>query len=862
MLRLLPWSVVASAAALTAAVPASAAPGDLTTIAGGPGGGLATGLGLIPSAVAVDGGRLVVADQQNGSIRAVALATGEATALAGTGAAGASSAVLTTGRSGALTQLPGYAAGLAGPLALAIAPDGDVIFSVGAGGTIRRLDRTTGTVSRIAGTGTFSSAAPGDGGPATDAGLSLVRGIAIDRAGAILLADGGSGRVRRIDPDTGRIATVVGGGAALGDGGPAAAARLSDPRQLAIDPSTGDLLIAEFGAHRVRRVAAGADGLIDGADTITSVAGDGTAATAATLGDGGPATAARLNAPAGIAVLDGGVLAIAEGTGNRLRVVRADGTITTATALGAPAGLAVRGARIYAAETSAVTRRVQEVTIDPATGALAAPGSIRTVAGNGSSGYSGHGTPAVEAQLGDPRAVTVAPDGSYYIADNLNARVRRLDPVSGRITTVVGSGTTCASAADPTCVEGVDALEAKLVRPWDVAVARDGSVYVLESNAVISRISRLDPATGRLTRVAGGAVGFAGDGGPAKDARFQEAQGIVLSADDRFLYVADTNNRRVRRIDLQADEVRTLAGTGAAGTGGDGGPATVATFQGMLGIALSVEGDVLVTDNTAHAVRRIDVATGIVDTVFAGEGHEDDHDHDHEAGELQGVARVADLGDGRLVLADHTGHAVFEAVRHEDHYDLARLSGTGTRDFSGESGFSPGVALAAPYDVAIAPGRVLLIADGGNNRIRRVELAAPRQDEEVPPPPPVEQPAPSPAPPVVAAPRGIVAAAPLIGRAQRTLRRLAAGVVVGTRVTGAARVRVELRVSRAAARRLGVRSVVLARATGAGSVRVKPSAAVRRALRRARGPLRVTVRVVASAPGTRTVTRQRAVTFR
>src|SRR5690606_37556532 len=140
----------------------------------------------------------------------------------------------------------------------------------------------------------------------------------------------------------------------------------------------------------------------------------------------------------------------------------------------------------------------------------------------------GHTTPAVEAQLGDPRAVTVAPDGSFYIADNLNARVRRVDPATGRITTIVGSGTTCPNATDASCVEDVPALEAKITRPWDVAVARDGSVFVLESNALISRITRFDPRTGRLTRVAGGAIGFAGDGGPARDARFNEGQGLVL----------------------------------------------------------------------------------------------------------------------------------------------------------------------------------------------------------------------------------------------------------------------------------------------------------------------------------------------
>ena len=144
-------------ACLTLAAPALAAPGDLVTIAGGPGGGLASGLGLVPSGLAVDSGDLIVSDQQNGAIRSVALSTGGITALAGTGSAGSGTANVTTGRAGSLTQLPGYAASVAGPLAVSVALDGDVVFSVGSGGTLRRLDRTTGVVTRIAGPGTSPS---------------------------------------------------------------------------------------------------------------------------------------------------------------------------------------------------------------------------------------------------------------------------------------------------------------------------------------------------------------------------------------------------------------------------------------------------------------------------------------------------------------------------------------------------------------------------------------------------------------------------------------------------------------------------------------------------------------------------------
>lgn len=851
---------VAGALTLLLAAPALAAPGDLTTIAGGPGGGLATGLGLVPSGVAVDGGTLLVADQQNGAVRAVTLATGEITALAGTGAAGASATNLLSGRAGTLTQLPGYGASVAGPLAVTTAPDGDVIFSVGSGGTLRRLDRTTGTLTRIAGNGTFSSAAPGDGGPATDAGLSLVRGLAVDPDGAVLLADGGSGRVRRIDPTTGTITTVAAG--------------LSDPRQLVLDPATGDLLIAEFGGHRVRRLTAGADGRIDTGDPLTTIAGDGTAATPTTLGDGGPATAARLNGPAAVALLAGGAIAVAEGTGNRLRLILPGGTIVTVptAALGTPAALAGRGAdRLYVAETSATTRRVQEVTVSAATGALTA---IRTVAGNGSNGFAGHQTPAVEAQLADPRAVTVAPDGSFYVADNQNARVRRVDPVSGKITTVVGSGSVCSSATDATCVEDVPAVEAKLVRPWDVAVARDGVVYTLESNALISRITRFDPRTGRLARLAGGAIGFAGDGGPPADARFNEAQGLVLDAAERYLYVADTNNRRVRRIDLApGGTVTTVAGTGVLGAAGNGGPATEATLQGLLGIALALDGDLLIPDNVARSVRRIDLATGVIGEELSLGAHDHDHEGDGEEDEPLGIARVAERADGRLILVDPTGSTVYEAVRHDDHVHFNRVGGTGTRGFTGEAGRGDQVALAAPYDVAFASDGRLLIADGGNNRIRRLELGPPPVDEApTPEPTPTPTAAPVPAAPLpprpVATERTTSATKPSVARAQRTLGRLRAGLTVTTTVRGATRVRVQVRVSAATARRLGLRRTTLAAATtavradGRVQLRLRPTASIRKALARSRRAVAAELHVLATAPGARSSERTAKLTLR
>ena len=339
---------------------------------------------------------------------------------------------------------------------------------------------------------------------------------------------------------------------------------------------------------------------------------------------------------------------------------------------------------------------------------------------------------------------------------------------------------------------------------------------MLESNAVISRISRFDPRTGRLTRVAGGAIGFAGDGGPARDARFNEAQGIVLDTADRYLYVADTNNRRVRRIDLQQDVITTIAGTGALGATGNGGPAGEATLQGLTGIALALDGDLLLPDNAARSVRRIDLAT--------------------------------------------------------------RIAGTGIRDFTGEAGGAPDTALAAPYDAAVTPDGSVLIADAGNNRIRRIELAAQIDDdaEPAPTPSPTPQAQPAPVTPAVvqqpSAPeptRNVTISKPSVTTRDRTVRRLRAGMTVATTVRGAAQVRIELRVGALTARRLGLRGTRrLAAATrtvtsdGSVKLRVRPGAAVRGRLAKARRDVQVTIRVVAAGPGATDAVASRTLTLR
>ena len=330
------------------------------------------------------------------------------------------------------------------------------------------------------------------------------------------------------------ISTVAGGGTggATGDGGPATEANLSGPSDVVIAPD-GGFYIAESG-HRIRRVSP--DGV------ITTVAGTGNAGYG---GDGGPANLAQLNDPSGIALASDGSLYIADTLNHRVRMIDPTGIITTVAGTGVPGFNSAEGPAalaqlsypsgvaigpdggVYIADGG--NNLVREITPD---------GRLIIVAGNHSYGYSGDGGPADYATLAFPTAVIPAQDGSIYISDTNNHRIRKVG-TDGNIYTVAGDGTEGFGG------DGSPATQAKLDYPEKIALASDGSLYIADGNN--SRIRKIDPE-GYITTVVGdGTYGFAGDNGPISLAQLRTPQGIALAPNGE-LYVADTANHRIRRI--------------------------------------------------------------------------------------------------------------------------------------------------------------------------------------------------------------------------------------------------------------------------------------------------------------------------
>jgi NHL repeat len=331
-------------------------------------------------------------------------------------------------------------------------------------------------------------------------------------------------------------------------------------------------------------------------NNIFTVAGIGAASFG---GDNGPAAAAQLNSPRGVAATaDGGYL-IADTTNNRVRLVSPAGIITTVAGNGTPGsggdGGPATDAELNGPEHVVATADGGFLIADTTNNRIrrvSPAGTITTVAGTGTAGPAGDGGPAVDAQLNAPRAVAATADGGFLIADMNNNRIRRVSP-AGIITTV--AGTTNGFGGD-----GGPAVDAQLNFPRGVAATSDGGFLIADTNSV--RVRRVSPQ-GIITTVAGnGSPGFAGDGGPAIAAPLFGPVGVAATPDGGFLLVDDNRVRRVSAAGL----ITTVAGTGTANFGGDGGPASNALISAPTGVAVTADGGFLIADTGNNRVRFVD----------------------------------------------------------------------------------------------------------------------------------------------------------------------------------------------------------------------------------------------------------------
>lgn len=393
------------------------------------------------------------------------------------------------------------------------------------------IDTRLGTIRSVAGNGTpgFS----GDGGPALAASLNEPKNLCLDGHGNLLIADSENHVIRKVDRVSGTIQTVAGGSAL-----PSVQGRGAEQATVSADDPFSEGIVAADKAFAQQADLSG---------TVRYVV-NGIGVAKRFAGDGGPALKALLNFPTAIAVDQDGHLYIADTMNHRVRRVDAktglistlagvgqprfsgDGGPSVNAGLNEPAALAVHGTRVYIADQS--NNRVRMIDV--------ATEIITTVAGTGLAGYNGDGMPATEASLAGPSGLAVGADGTLYIADTFNGRIRGVDPTTGMISTVAGDG------GDYRYQGPTETSSGSLSRPSGISLDLDGNLLITDSDNHLVR--RWERATGRIDRIAGtGEASGGGDGGPALEAGLSYPFGIVVDANGRVL-VADTFNHRMREI--------------------------------------------------------------------------------------------------------------------------------------------------------------------------------------------------------------------------------------------------------------------------------------------------------------------------
>jgi sugar lactone lactonase YvrE len=674
---------------------------EITTIAGGVpflgDSGNATSAAMHPIGVAVDStGNIFVVDSTNHRIRRIDT-TGIITTVAGNG---------TAAFSGDGTSA--LSASLNTPLAIALDKAGNLFIADTLNGRVRRVDAQTGIITTIAGNGRYSFS--GDGGFATSASLNQPGGLAVDSQGNVFIADTENHRVRFVEASSGRITTIAGNGTAAfaGDGDIATKAQLNSPNGLALDLLDSTLFITDTFNQRIRQINLSSK-------IISTIAGNGVAGFSF---DNSSATDASLNFPNSITTDLLGNIYIADTLNFRIRKVDIKtGIITSLVGNGTrdfqgDQGLAVNASLQLAmavaidgngnlfiadAETNYRIRRVDAVTK-----------IITSVGGIGSRSSGGDGRPAFQANLSNASGVTLDKEGNTYIADPDNYRIRLISATSGIINTVAGFG-----------VPGFNgdnrlATTASLDDPTSVALDDQGNFFIADSRN--SRIRKVNISTEIITTVAGnGDVGFSGDGDLASKASLNQPTGLVFDSQGNF-FIADSGNNRIRKVTLSTGIINTIAGNGAAGFSGDNQLAINASLNSPSSIFLGRDGSLFIADSGNNRIRKID-GNGIISTI-AGNGRlgaDGDGALAINASLNNPFGLALDI-NGNLLIAD-TGNNKIRQVDLKTGL-IKTLVGSGVRGYIGDGRVAINANLNAPKNITVDSSGNILIADTGNTAIR------------------------------------------------------------------------------------------------------------------------------------------------
>ncbi|OJJ23432.1 hypothetical protein BKI52_03465 [marine bacterium AO1-C] len=532
-------------------------------------------------------------------------------------------------------------------------------------------------------------------------------GIEIDASGNLYFSE--DSRIRKIDA-SGKISTFAGiGGSSRssGDGGPATSAQFWGVGDIVFD-AVGNMYFTDFSHNRLRKIDA-TTGI------VTTIAGTGASGFS---GDHGPAVGAQLNSPKGLAIDTDGNIYIADENNRRIRKINTSGIITTIAGTGAfgDSGdggqatsaqfksvddIAVHGSNLYIVDDN--SDRVRKIDLST--------GTISNFAGGGST--SANGIAATSARLNQPSGVATDASGNLYITESSGRLVRKVNAGTGIITTVAGNGSSGHTG------DGGSATSASVDIPTGVAVDAAGNIYIKEE----LYIRKVDATTGNISTLTGNgnngyAVAFTGDGGPANQAQFYQQIGVATDAAGN-VYVADTYNHRVRKIDAATGNISTIAGNGTANSSGDGGQAVSAQINGPYGVATDAAGNIYIAEGFGHRVRKINTS-GVITTI-AGTGSAG-YSGDGGSATSATLSTPQDMvidATGNLYILDYSNRRIRKVSTSGT---ITTIVGTGVSGYSGDGGQASTAQITIPTGLAIDGSNNLYFTDVNNHRVRKINL--------------------------------------------------------------------------------------------------------------------------------------------
>jgi streptogramin lyase len=261
------------------------------------------------------------------------------------------------------------------------------------------------------------------------------------------------------------------------------------------------------------------------------------------------------------------------------------------------------------------------------------------------------------------------------------------------------------------------ATKTNINQPFGVEIGPDGALYICEVGH--HRVRRLDLKSGELTTVAGnGTKGYSGDGGPATKAQLNEPYEVRFDKSGNMLFV-EMQNHLVRKVDAKTGTISTIAGTGKAGFGGDGGPATKAQFSSPHSIALDDDGNLYIADIANHRIRRVDAKSGIVSTIAGNGEKKPPTDGETAAGKPLIGPRALFFQEDTLWIALREGHSIWRL--NLGNGVLHHVAGTGKKGYSGDGGQLPAATFDGPKGIALDENGNIFVVDTENHAIRKLD---------------------------------------------------------------------------------------------------------------------------------------------